>query len=603
MTIWRRTPGSRRPLLLATGGALLAGSLIAGGQLGASKVVAQGSIQSIQHVVVIFEENRSFDEYFGTYPCNYNSTSCTPTVDGLSNLSPGEATCNPDPVTGFCIPPYHLTCPVNDPNGDFGSCDANMGGGHGPLSFPADLDKQTSGAILQDGYVGQYYKHWNQSSCTQLNAYNTCSDVMQYKDGTDIPDFWSYAQNYVLQDHMFQSVPSWSRTTHVALVSGWSAACPKGSVNPMSCKSNNTTGDHHDDLPHDTKDCDDTDPLPTAPLPSSCSNATCQLSSSAPVAACPDYAWTDISYLLHKYGKSWAYYAASNTPEMWKPMGDFQDVHQDGQTGNVMDVSNFFSAAAAGTLPNVSWVMPAHANSDHPAGANTSDAESYVASLINAVMAGPNWNSTAIFLSWDDWGGFYDHVVPPTITKDKNGLGPRVPGLLISPYAKTGYIDAQNLTFDSYLKFIEDDFLSGCRLSNVATSCDDRPDSRPDIRESSTVLGDLSQEFDFTQLPRAPMPLPLLSVSPTTATHSTTGNTVKVSGSHFAPNEMVTFKLGCYYAACPSTTTLGTPVQADSSGAFSNVSLTLPVLSAGTYMIGGVGGSAGDWAGANLLLK
>ena len=100
------------------------------------------------------------------------------------------------------------------------------------------------------------------------------------------------------------------------------------------------------------------------------------------------------------------------------------------------------------------------------------------APLTAAAMRGPDWKSTAIFVSWDDWGGFYDHVVPPTV--DVNGYGLRVPGLVISPYARRGYIDHQVLSFDAYLKFIEDDFLSGSRL-NPAT--DGRPDPRPDVRE------------------------------------------------------------------------------------------------------------------------
>src|SRR6185437_3417331 len=98
------------------------------------------------------------------------------------------------------------------------------------------------------------------------------------------------------------------------------------------------------------------------------------------------------------------------------------------------------------------------------------------------------------FLSWDDWGGLYDHQPPPGI--DVNGYGLRVPGLLISPYAKTGYIDHQQLSHDAYLKFIEDDFLNGARL-NPAT--DGRPDRRPVVRDELSSLGDLANEFDFQQ--------------------------------------------------------------------------------------------------------
>ena len=124
--------------------------------------------------------------------------------------------------------------------------------------------------------------------------------------------------------------------------------------------------------------------------------------------------------------------------------------------------------------------------------------------VINAVMRSPDWNSTAIFLTWDDWGGFYDHVSPPTV--DQLGYGIRVPGLVISPYAKQGYIDHQTLSFDAYLKFIEDDFLSGQRL-NPAT--DGRPDPRPDVRENAPILGNLVNDFNFSQSPRPPLILPV----------------------------------------------------------------------------------------------
>ena len=120
-------------------------------------------------------------------------------------------------------------------------------------------------------------------------------------------------------------------------------------------------------------------------------------------------------------------------------------------------------------------------------------------------MQGPDWTSTAIFLTWDDWGGFYDHVQPPSI--DVNGYGLRVPFLLISPYAKRGYIDSQTLSFDAFNKFIEDDFLSGQRLD---PRTDGRPDPRPTVREGDPQLGNLAGDFDFTQRPRPPLVLPLM---------------------------------------------------------------------------------------------
>jgi phospholipase C len=115
-------------------------------------------------------------------------------------------------------------------------------------------------------------------------------------------------------------------------------------------------------------------------------------------------------------------------------------------------------------------------------------------------MRSKDWKSTAIFLSWDDWGGFYDHVKPPAV--DRQGYGLRVPGLVISPYAKRGFVDHQILSQDAYLKFIEDDFLHGARLN---PKTDGRPDSRPDVRENAKILGNLAADFDFNQPPRAPL--------------------------------------------------------------------------------------------------
>lgn len=116
----------------------------------------------------------------------------------------------------------------------------------------------------------------------------------------------------------------------------------------------------------------------------------------------------------------------------------------------------------------------------------------------------PGRGSWQEYRAQDDWGGFYDHVAPPQV--DSLGYGLRVPGLVISPYAKSGYIDHQTLSFDAYLKFIEDDFLHGQRLN---PKTDGRPDSRPDVRENAPILGNLVNDFDFNQTPRKPLVLPV----------------------------------------------------------------------------------------------
>jgi phospholipase C len=117
-------------------------------------------------------------------------------------------------------------------------------------------------------------------------------------------------------------------------------------------------------------------------------------------------------------------------------------------------------------------------------------------------MQSPFWDSTVIFLTWDDWGGFYDHVPPPKV--DANGYGLRVPAMAISPWVKPGVVDHQVYSQDAYLKLIEDIFLNGARLDPAN---DGRPDNRPTVRENAPQLGDLLGEFDFTQTPNPPLVL------------------------------------------------------------------------------------------------
>ena len=147
-------------------------------------------------------------------------------------------------------------------------------------------------------------------------------------------------------------------------------------------------------------------------------------------------------------------------------------------------------------------MIPSGIVSEHPT-SSIKKGQAYVTGLINAIGHSSDWKSTAIFLAWDDWGGFYDHVRPPMI--DALGYGFRVPGLVISPYARRHMIDHQRLSFDAYAKFIEDDFLGGQRLN---PKTDGRPDPRPDVRENARGLGSLVKDFNFNQTPRSPVILP-----------------------------------------------------------------------------------------------
>jgi phospholipase C len=437
--------------------------------IAAAPAHAATGIHKIRHVVIIMQENRSFDSYFGTYPG----------ADGIPGLAgnPGIVPCIPDPKAGNCQRPFH------DPNL------VNFGGPHAYADAVADIN-----AGKMDGFIGEEQKNCPEADNYHVNCSST--DVMGYHDQREIPNYWSYARNYVLGDHMFESAASYSAVAHLYLVSAWSAQCAT-LLDPSSCQS-------------DVAGTDQTQTV--VPMP----NPVTPFASAWPAK---HYDWTDLTYLLHQHGVSWGYFLDGGTvpdcpdgamacaprpqsvefPGFWNPLPMFDTVQQDRQLGDIQDVSHFRSAAVGGTLPAVSWVIPNQADSDHP-NATLADGQAYVTTLINDVMTGPDWSSTAIFLAWDDWGGFYDHVVPPTV--DALGYGLRVPSLVISPYARTGYVDHQTLSFDAYLKFIEDDFLGGQRLDPTT---DGRPDPRPDVRENAAQLGDLRRDFNFRQRPRNPL--------------------------------------------------------------------------------------------------
>ncbi len=448
-------------------------------QLAPAAARASG-IHKIRHVVIIMQENRSFDSYFGTFP----GANGIPARHGVATA------CSPDPRTGRCVRPYY------DP------ADINGGGPHNGKAAAEDIAGGNMNGFQAAAESGAKGCGPNGNKDNPNCSESAKPDAMGYHDAREIPNYWLYAQHYVLNDRMFEPNRSWSFASHLYMVSGWSATCRKLG-DPASCRN---SIDH--------------------PAGSKAANKEVFL----PIDLYPKvhFDWTDLTFLLHRHGVRWGYYAEQGieadcpndqmtcgpqpqvenglvtfVPDIWNPLPEFTTVNQDGQAGNVQNVTAFYSAARSGKLPAVSWVVPNQADSEHAPG-RVSAGQAYVTGLIDAIMSSPDWDSTAIFLSWDDWGGFYDHVVPPTV--DTDGYGLRVPGLVISPYAKQGCIDHQTLSFDAYNKFIEDDFLSGARI-NPRT--DGRPDGRPDVRESVRLLGNLDQDFDFSQQPRPPLKLPL----------------------------------------------------------------------------------------------
>jgi phospholipase C len=420
-------------------------------------------IHKIQHVVIVMQENRSFDHYFGTFPG----------ANGIPMKNGQPIACAPT-GQGICVRPYH----------DKGTLDA--GGPH----HMSDAKRDINGGAM-NGFIKVALSAPRHHTCIGLSdpectPGTTVPDVMGYKTWHEIPNYWKYARQFVLQDAMFEPVASWSLPSHLFLVSGWSAYCT-AHFDPRSC-TNAPSEPRWQHFGLDPK---------------------------------PIYGWTDLTYLLHKNHVSWRYYVATgtppdcphdnvscnpviqqdpNTPSIWNPLPNFDTVVQNRQIKNIQYLSEFYTAATKGKLSNVTWIVPSGRNSEHGPASLISDGQAYVTGVVNAVMKSPNWSSTAIFLTWDEWGGYYDHVVPPHV--DGNGYGLRVPGLVISAYARQGFIDHQTLSFDAYLKFIEDDFLGGQRLD---PKTDGRRDPRPTVRENVPILGDLALDFDFSQTPRPPL--------------------------------------------------------------------------------------------------
>jgi phospholipase C len=451
-------------------------SLVTLGGLGvglAGQVASPRGIHKIQHVIVVMQENRSFDDYFGTYPG----------ADGIPMTDGHPSVCIPDPRRARCVRPFH------DPKL------VDIGGPHTDLDAVLDIHDGRMTGFIRRALAGarEHCLSHVTPNCVAVEDGIGRPDVVGWHDAREIPNYWAYSHAFVLQDHMFEGVRSWSLPAHLDMVSGWSASCLDPD-DPMSCRTDLAT-------------------------PAEVSGQGYRAHPDDPTP----YDWTDLTYLMHAEGVSWRYFVAdgsqpdceddemfcpavhqdSATPDIWNPLPGFETVRADGQLDDVEPASDYFIDAAGGTLPSVSWIVPNERNSEHPP-ASIADGQAWVTRIVNAAMEGPDWNSTAIFLSWDDWGGFYDHVVPHVV--NGQGYGLRVPGLVISPYARTGYIDHQRLSTDSYLRFIEDDFLRGARIDPAT---DGRPDARPFVAEDAPGLGDLRADFDFRQLPRPPVLLPV----------------------------------------------------------------------------------------------
>ncbi len=377
----------------------------------------------IQHVVIVIQENRSFDNLFATFPHADGATK------GLTH-------------TGQSITlkarKLESTLVLNNSH----------------LAFNLDYDNGK-----MDGFDLVY-----------VNGHQ-CTCAYQYVKPSTIKPYWQMAKQYVLADHMFTSQSSGSFTGHQDLIRGGADISSHESIidfptsEPWGC-----------DAPPGTTTTLLTD--------------TGDYEKGAGPYPCLTYA--TLRDLLDAKSVSWKYYTPKLTDHggnIWNAYEAISAVRNGSEwTTNISSPeTNIFGDITAGTLPAVSWVVPDGQNSDHPAqqawGIKKDTGPSWVASIVNAVGASPYWSSTAVVVTWDDWGGWYDHEPPPQL--DYTGLGFRVPMIVVSPYAKTGYVSHTQYEFGSILKFVEDAFALG-RLGTT------------DVRATS-----IADSFNFKQMPRA----------------------------------------------------------------------------------------------------
>jgi phospholipase C len=335
---------------------------------------------------------------------------------------------------------------------------------HCPEWLPGDLPHDYKAALL--GLNGGKMDGFSQGEFGKLYAYS------QF-DPQDIPNYWYWAKNYVLSDNFFASVLGPSFPNHLYFIAGQSG----GSIdNPEFTGVKNVDGrrfkswgcDAHgkrifvfvrDENGHITK------------------HRTC-------------FDIPTVGEQLTEHRIDWAYYAPEphQAGYIWSAYSAIPKVfYSELWDRHVWPVDNLLSDIEAGALPAVTWVVPRYALSDHPP-FSTCHAHNWVTDVVNGIMRSPMWEGTAIFITWDEWGGFYDHVTPPSL--GGLSLGMRVPMLTISPFAKKGYVDRALGEFSSPLKFISDNW------------------GLPYLTDRIRRVHNFEHVFDFKQGPRPPDPVP-----------------------------------------------------------------------------------------------
>jgi phospholipase C len=388
----------------------------------------------IKHIVIVVQENRSFDMIFAGYPGAATASS------GL-NSKGQTVTLTPIPFT--------------DPHGDIGH------------SF------QIAVRSWNGGKMDQFDENFISLTSSPAGNY-----PYSYLRRDDVRPYWQMAEQFVLADEMFPTEWGPSYTAHQDLIAGTTK------LNTRSAVANNPTdqGDWGCGAPKGTV----TD---RAVMPPSGVGPGIVKYHRGPF---PCYEYQTLANVLDAKRISWKYYAPKIGDDaggdLWSAFSAIRAVYYGKDWSNVVSPpSRILTDAATNGLPAVSWVIPDYKNSDHPA-AMSATGPSWVASVVNAIGRSDYWKSTAIFVLWDDWGGWYDNVPPPQL--DYLGLGIRVPCIIISPYTKAGTVDHTQYEFGSILKTVETTFGLGS------------------LGYSDARATDMFGAFDFTSGPRSFTPIP-----------------------------------------------------------------------------------------------
>lgn len=392
---------------------------------------------TIKHIVIIMQENRSFDNLFMGFPGADTVT---------SGMSKGKSVAlQPIPLEqGWDLDHSHTGWWVDWDNGALDGFDGKSGPNGGSDYFPIPN--------LPYAYVPQ----------------------------AETAPYWTLAERYTLGDRMFQSNSGPSFVAHQYMIAGQSAEMDENPDESQSwgCDSMSGTrvallGPNGTDLPG--------------------------------IYPCVDY--QTMADLLDAKGVTWKYYAPGvtgtkdNIPQygngyVWSAYDAIKHIRFSSDwTNNVISPnSQFLTDIASGQLAQVTWIMPGGTYSDHAAPGATNLGPEWVATLTNAIGASSFWDSTVVFITWDDWGGWYDHVNPPQV--DAMGLGFRVPLIIVSPYAKVGYISHTTHEFGGFLKYTEEVF------------------SLPTLGTRDVNADDFSDCFDYTQTPKPYTNIPVAHTGP-----------------------------------------------------------------------------------------